>query len=191
MSPRSNEQNEAQRAQTRALILQTALKAFAEKGYSAASISYIAKEAGISKGLTYHYFENKEALLFGIFEMLAGMADGIEAQWEGKNAKEKLLTTIEMTFQFFDQQPDTVRFMTALALQPEVTASIKEILMKQKAMNIEVYEALFAELGFSQPKLEAFAFGALLDGVALGSLALEQEYPLEEMKTMILTKYDL
>lgn len=191
MSPRSTEQNEAQRAQTRLLILETALKAFAEKGYASASISYIAKEAGISKGLSYHYFKNKEDLLVGIFEMLAGMADGLEAAWGGKTPREKLAMAIEMTFQILKEQPQTVRFMTALALQPEVTSHLKTLIEAQKLINIKVYEEIFAELNYKEAEAEAYAFGALLDGVALGKLAIGDDYPLETMKKVLYTKYDL
>jgi TetR/AcrR family fatty acid metabolism transcriptional regulator len=44
-------------------ILGAATRVFAEKGYSAASITEIAQAAEISDGLIYKYFENKRALL--------------------------------------------------------------------------------------------------------------------------------
>jgi len=191
MSPRTSQQNEAQRAQTRKLILEVALQAFAEKGYVSASMSYIAKEAGISKGLSYHYFKNKEDLLIGIFEMLAGMADGLESAWEGKRPAEKLALAVEMTFNILQEQPQMVRFMTALAIQPEVTDNLKQHIEAQKLINIKVYQEIFKELEYANPELEAYAFGALLDGVALGCLALGADYPLDKMKQIILSKYHL
>lgn len=191
MSPRSPEQNEAQRAQSRQLILEAALKAFAEKGYAAASMSYIAKTAGISKGLAYHYFDSKEALLLGIFEMLSTMTDGLEEAWKGKTAGQKLHLAIELTFTLLKEQAQMIRFMTALALQPEVTRDLKLMIEKQKLINIKVYQDLFQELAYKDPEMEAFAFGALLDGAALGYLALGEDYPLDKMKQVILSKYPL
>lgn len=47
-------------------ILDAATKIFAEKGYQYATIADIAREAGISTGLTYSYFENKLDVLFSI-----------------------------------------------------------------------------------------------------------------------------
>lgn len=41
---------------------------FAEKGYSATSMADIAEACEVQKATLYHYFESKEALLFGIFE---------------------------------------------------------------------------------------------------------------------------
>ncbi len=49
-------------------IMDAALRVFARKGYARASNKDIAREAGITPGLIYHYFESKEALLKAIFE---------------------------------------------------------------------------------------------------------------------------
>lgn len=45
-------------------IMQAALKVFAENGVKLTKISMIAKEAGVSHGLVYHYFTSKEEVLF-------------------------------------------------------------------------------------------------------------------------------
>ncbi len=49
-------------------ILDAALRIFARKGFANATNKDIAREAGITTGLIYHYFENKEGLLKAIFE---------------------------------------------------------------------------------------------------------------------------
>jgi AcrR family transcriptional regulator len=49
-------------------ILDSAMRAFALKGFTRATNKDIAKEAGITPGLIYHYFENKEAVLKAIIE---------------------------------------------------------------------------------------------------------------------------
>ena len=43
-------------------IINAALKTFALKGYKDASTDVIVKEAGISKGLLFHYFTSKQGL---------------------------------------------------------------------------------------------------------------------------------
>jgi len=50
----------------RGTILAAATKVFAEKGYQYATISDIAKEAGISTGLLYSYFKNKLDVLLSV-----------------------------------------------------------------------------------------------------------------------------
>ncbi len=49
-------------------IMEAALAVFAKKGFARASNKDIAREAGITPGLIYHYFESKEALQKAIFE---------------------------------------------------------------------------------------------------------------------------
>jgi AcrR family transcriptional regulator len=49
-------------------IITAALEVFARKGYTQASNKDIARQAGITSGLIYHYFESKDALLKAIFE---------------------------------------------------------------------------------------------------------------------------
>ncbi|MBE2195494.1 MAG: TetR/AcrR family transcriptional regulator [Anaerolinea sp.] len=51
-------------------ILGVAARIFAQKGFHAATIKDIAREAGIADGTIYNYFENKTALLLGIFEQM-------------------------------------------------------------------------------------------------------------------------
>ncbi|MEH7011123.1 TetR/AcrR family transcriptional regulator [Neobacillus niacini] len=49
-------------------IINAAIKEFAQKGYDNASTNEIVKEAGISKGLLFHYFKNKKQLFFFLFD---------------------------------------------------------------------------------------------------------------------------
>ena len=51
-------------------ILDAASQVFAEKGFHRATIKDIARVAGIADGTVYNYFENKTALMLGIFERL-------------------------------------------------------------------------------------------------------------------------
>ena len=55
----------------RELILDTAIRVFAEKGYPDTRISDIAKRAEIAYGLVYHYFKNKEEITLEEFKMFA------------------------------------------------------------------------------------------------------------------------
>ena len=55
-------------------ILDAAARVFAEKGFHLATTKDIAKQAGISEGTIYNYFDNKMALLFGILERMKATA---------------------------------------------------------------------------------------------------------------------
>ena len=49
-------------------IIDAAMRTFSQKGYARATNKDIAREAGITPGLIYHYFESKEALFKAIIE---------------------------------------------------------------------------------------------------------------------------
>lgn len=65
-------------------IFEAALKIIKQKGFHKARMSDIAKEAGISYGLVYHYFKNKEDLFDaiinrwwdGLFSLMADISKG-------------------------------------------------------------------------------------------------------------------
>jgi AcrR family transcriptional regulator len=67
----------------RAAILKGAAALFAERGYAGASVKMIADACGISKALLYHYYPDKEAVLFDILDAhLRGLVrevEGVEA----------------------------------------------------------------------------------------------------------------
>lgn len=51
----------------RKLILDAAIRVFAERGYHGARVGDIAEDAGVAHGLLYHYFASKEDVLRTIF----------------------------------------------------------------------------------------------------------------------------
>jgi AcrR family transcriptional regulator len=57
---------------TRKKLLQAAVDLFFEKGYASTSIREIGTKAGITNSLIYHYFTNKEELLFEIVNRSVG-----------------------------------------------------------------------------------------------------------------------
>lgn len=81
-------------------IIEAAVEVIADNGYHASQVSKIAKKAGVADGTIYLYFKNKEDILVSVFEEKMGqfieqIAESINKK---KNAKDKLLTLIEMHF---------------------------------------------------------------------------------------------
>ena len=54
---------------------------------------------------------------------------------------------------------------------------------------LEQLEVIFIELGYENPKNEAMLFGAIVDGIGIQYMLNPKDYPLEEMKNLILKKY--
>ncbi len=68
MAPLNDDQLENIRNQRKIQIMRAAIKVFATNGFKLTKISLIAKEAGISHGLVYHYFKSKEEVLYESLE---------------------------------------------------------------------------------------------------------------------------
>ncbi|MET9219353.1 TetR family transcriptional regulator [Streptomyces sp. NPDC003300] len=56
--------------QTRAVILETAMRLFRERGYDKTTMRAIAQEAGVSVGNAYYYFQSKEFLIQGFYDRM-------------------------------------------------------------------------------------------------------------------------
>lgn len=73
-------------------ILAAALKAFSIKGFAATKLDSVAKEAGVSKGTLYLYFESKEALFKAVVtEFVLPQIEKAEEQAEQYNGSIKSL----------------------------------------------------------------------------------------------------
>lgn len=53
---------------TRERLIDTAMRLFHERGYSATGVAAILKEAGVRSGSFYHFFGSKESLLIAVLE---------------------------------------------------------------------------------------------------------------------------
>lgn len=189
MSPKTPEQNEEIRKKTRQRILDAAFKKFAQEGFAKTSVSSVAKKAGISKGLIYHYFESKEAILAAIFDQLVDVGDEILHLPDYFTPAGKMRQILESTFEFIKEQTGTGRLTIGLALQPEATHSLKSKIEQVNKNQMALYVKIFEELGYDDPQLEAYRLGALLDGILLAYATMGDEYPLEEMKSKIMEEY--
>ena len=77
-------------AARREQILRAATRVFAEKGFSRATTREVAREAGVSEGTIYNYFEDKDALLIAIMDALneterraEDFREGVATDFEG------------------------------------------------------------------------------------------------------------
>ncbi|WP_078382443.1 TetR/AcrR family transcriptional regulator [Sutcliffiella halmapala] len=84
MCPLNEDQLEQIRIERKNQIMAAALKVFAENGIKLTKISMIAKEAGISHGLLYHYFKSKEEVLHSSLEW--AMTNGTAELFQNMNS---------------------------------------------------------------------------------------------------------
>jgi TetR/AcrR family fatty acid metabolism transcriptional regulator len=91
-------------------IIEAAMKVFSRKGYADTRMADIAREAGMSYGLVYHYFENKETLFDAIVEdWWTGFYNELEQlQQSTASTEEKLVAIIRYILSVFNSKPDQI-----------------------------------------------------------------------------------
>jgi AcrR family transcriptional regulator len=121
----------------RRLILDAAVRVFAEKGYHTSRVGDIAEEAGVAHGLLYHYFRSKEALLETIFrETWRDVLDAVRSVEEtDETARERLAGIAKILLRAWRRDPDLVRVLVR-----EVTRS------SHLQQNIDEIDAAFSGL---------------------------------------------
>ncbi|MBL0343815.1 TetR/AcrR family transcriptional regulator [Candidatus Villigracilis affinis] len=87
--------------ETRSRILGSAIKLFSARGFNAASVSDICKDAGISKGAFYHHFKSKQALFLALLDVwLQTIDNAIEASKDKTVPETFMLITEAFPFIF-------------------------------------------------------------------------------------------
>jgi len=82
--------------QTKALILETALEMFRERGYDNTTMRAVAEKAGVSLGNAYYYFRSKEYLIQAFYQRLhdSHVEVALPALEHEKTLKARLLTAM-------------------------------------------------------------------------------------------------
>jgi AcrR family transcriptional regulator len=122
-------------ARTRALdyddkreaILRCSARTFAEKGVDRASMAQIAGECGVSKALLYHYYQNKEELVFDIVRLHLEALDAAleEADDETMLPEERLRRLVHATLENYRDSDDQHKIqLSAVATLPEDKAEV-------------------------------------------------------------------
>ena len=131
-------------------IINAAIKEFAQKGYDSASTNEIVKEAGISKGLLFHYFQSKKQLFFFLFDYCYNLV------------ADEFYKKIDLTERdFFKRIRQAVRIkMDLQSKYPEILTFIQEAFMQDSP---EIKD----EFDKKKQELNSVNIGIIYDGIDL------------------------
>ena len=112
----------------RSAIMSAAIRVIASQGLSAPT-AMIAKEAGVSNGSLFTYFETKADLLNQLYvelktEMASAALDGVPAD---KNIRDQMASMWSGWLRWATADPDKRRTLAQLAVSDEITATSREI----------------------------------------------------------------
>jgi len=90
--------------QTRARILEAALRLFRQRGFEQATMRAIAKEAHVALGAAYYYFDSKDAIVMAFYELAQTelaplLEDGLA---NTRDLRERLTAVITAKFDYFE-----------------------------------------------------------------------------------------
>lgn len=192
MSPRTAIQFEELRSKSREKIILAAMKLFALKTFRNTTVADISKEAGISKGLIYNYFETKEDILKGIIEYLFQIGDKImQESLSYPNPKDELRSMIDQIFQFLEKQSDISRMMIPLAMELGSFNYINDVMERKMENYLGKLIEIMAALGFADAEMEAWSLGVLFDGISLDYAVLGKKFPAERLQQYLYKRYGL
>lgn len=103
-------------------IINAAMKEFAEKGYAAASTNEIAKQAGISKGLLFHYFTSKKGLFLYIYDhAVAVLAEELYSRidYHVTDLFDRLWHISKLKLAIAEKYPEMFRFVSMAYMENE------------------------------------------------------------------------
>jgi TetR/AcrR family transcriptional regulator len=183
-------------------IINAAIKEFAQKGYDSASTNEIVKDAGISKGLLFHYFQNKKQLYLFLYEhMTAIFLEQIleKINWDEKDIFERYRQIASLKLELFLIYPEMVNFIKTIYM--ESSNDVKSDLeAKGKELFASSFTKLFSDIDLTKFKpgidpnkainiinwtLEGFAYQQQDKAVKLNIEELNMEEALAEMDVYV------
>jgi len=107
--------------QTKALILETALEIFRERGYEETTMRAIAEKAGLSLGNAYYYFHSKEYLIQAFYQRLHDehLAAALPALEKKDTLRARLLTVMRLRIDLMKPYHQFAGVLFKTAAHPE------------------------------------------------------------------------
>lgn len=125
-------------------ILNAALKEFAQKGYENASTNEIVKSAGISKGLLFHYFNNKKELylfLYNHFVEVLTKEFFDELDFSERDIFERLKNLMILKSRLMIKNPEVFDFMMSASMETS-----EEVRTELSSANTELMHSNYSRL---------------------------------------------
>ena len=191
--PRTPEENDRIRQASKEKIRAAAMVLFMKQGYYATSISDIAKQAGISKGLLYNYYKGKEELLSEMVE--ARIREVVEVMEEAvalEIPSKQLKYIVNGAIDNIHKNPEVHRFYLHLQTQPEADEELikySHLIIEENTRQFELQCKIFERMGEKEPRKRSLYFSTVLQGIMLMISTYPRKLPIEELKQQIIREF--
>lgn len=143
-------------AERRDAILNSALKEFTSRGFDDASTNVIAKEAGISKALMFHYVSNKQELFLVVYDFFSNLIkkDYFELMnYDEKDIFNRLRQSYILQIKLMEKYPWILEYskLSSVTHSSEINREIEKRKQEEYA---NCYPKLFDDIDTSQFRKE-------------------------------------
>jgi AcrR family transcriptional regulator len=176
MSPRSEESYQRIREEQREHILKAARTVFAHKGFTDTKMTDIATAAGVSYGLAYHYFKDKEEIFTRLVEWALNSSYALmqRAREQPGTPWERLRWLTSQMLQGAQRQPEAFMVVMQAFANDTVPQEARELAWRSSEASLEMIKQLIVEgqaagqVVAGDPDHLASVFGWCIQGMALG-----------------------
>jgi TetR/AcrR family transcriptional repressor of uid operon len=168
-------------------ILDAALRCFVRGGFHATTMQTICREAQVSPGALYVYFDSKEALIAGLCER--DRAEFGERFASLANAPDFLVALQDIGEHYFmEEAPEKQRFVIEMGLEATRNPRIAEIFLSVDKFCSDSFEALFHRLrdeGRIAPRVEISTLVRVFNVFGDGMLWRRATDPRADMRAVL------
>lgn len=154
-------------------ILDAALRLISENGFHGTAMSKVAKEAGVSAGIIYHYFKNKDELIVEIYRAIKKeLVRVLTAPLDGSRPLSLQIRNIcKVSFMYHLKNPLITTFMQQFMMSPYYAMEIELEVREELDAISQLFEKGQEEMIIKDLPLPVI--GSLISDVA-ASLARKQ-----------------
>lgn len=183
MTKKAPKSDDPRRADSRALLVDAALRILLERGIDAVRIDDVVAQVGVTKGSLYWHFSDrdaliKEALLEHVRRLNEQFVTGVsEAITEAASTTDYLLRIAPFIVDPYDpRQSEDRRRRLTLMLEAHSHPAFAPLIREVQLRSLAVYTELMSEAqakGFIRPELDPAAVATALHAINFGSIIID------------------
>ncbi len=190
---RTDEQNEQMREVRKEKIRLEALHQFSQKGLCATRIQDIAKGAGMSQGLLYHYYSSKEAIYLDLIHDALDKTNqaAISVRDMTASARDKILLSLQELFRTIetsDHFRQTCSLIAQATSAAELPVDARESILDKQELPYRIMAEIFRQgqkegsVFYGDPDELAVLFWTSINGLSIYCASLKKIEKLPDYK---------
>ena len=167
-------------------LLEAGAKVFTERSYEDASMAEVAREAGISKGLLYHYFPSKRDLFVATLEAAAAELREITQPDPSLPVAEQLVAALDAYLGWIEAHADSYAKLLESATGSD---DVRSYMAQMRAGTVErILQALVKGGDPAAIRTAVHGFLWFIDGACLDWLA-NRDLTREQLRDLLVTAF--